>query len=411
MNIIKDVGIKNYKAIEETQFPCASINILVGPNNTGKSSILEAIWMAISSLNNFEDVLENKISNVIRGRGRYNIEYLIHKTKEKSSVKLELHDNNKIVLDLLYSKEGYPQEVSEPFLDFIDSSNYRDYAVRYRIGRNALDPERILMRELQKVGRLYEDEESKGSLNELLKKLSDDIDTAREKARDELILSKKLFLTSKLNERLLPIYMMMDAYRGKIPTPEGKTPPPALEIPLIVSSPKIGGDIPALYGKLINTKKLAEVLESLKKSIPYFEDIREADGNLLVLLKNIDEPLPLDSMGDGFKALLKLSFMAPLIKNGVVIFEEPEVSMHPGYLEVLAEEIISSSEYSQFFISTHSLELVEYLLKKAEKAGVIDSINIIRLHRREGGYIDREICTGRAAKEEMEEIKTDLRGF
>ena len=124
MNIIKDVGIKNYKAIEETQFPCASINILVGPNNTGKSSILEAIWMAISSLNNFEDVLENKISNVIRGRGRYNIEYLIHKTKEKSSVKLELHDNNKIVLDLLYSKEGYPQEVSEPFLDFIDK--FRD---------------------------------------------------------------------------------------------------------------------------------------------------------------------------------------------------------------------------------------------------------------------------------------------
>lgn len=60
MNIIKDVKITDYKGIEEIHFPCESINIIVGPNNTGKSSILESIWMTISSLNNFEDVLETK---------------------------------------------------------------------------------------------------------------------------------------------------------------------------------------------------------------------------------------------------------------------------------------------------------------------------------------------------------------
>ncbi len=121
--------------------------------------------------------------------------------------------------------------------------------------------------------------------------------------------------------------------------------------------------------------------------------------------------MPLSSMGDGFKTLLKLSFMAPLIKNGIVLFEEPETSMHPGYLNILAREIISSSEHSQIFISTHSLELVEHLLEKAEKSDKIESIKIIRLRRLSEGYIEREICSGKDAAEEMEMIKTDLRGY
>jgi len=129
----------------------------------------------------------------------------------------------------------------------------------------------------------------------------------------------------------------------------------------------------------VNRKKLAEVLDTLKNRITYFEDIREVDDELVILLENLDVPLPLSSMGDGFKTLLKLSFMAPLIKNGIVLFEEPETSMHPGYLNILAREIISSSEYSQIFISTHSLELIEYLLEKAEKSDKIESIKILRL--------------------------------
>ena len=184
------------------------------------------------------------------------------------------------------------------------------------------------------------------------------------------------------------------------------------KIPLIIGSPQVvGDDVSEIYKKLVNTKKLAEVLDVLKERIPYFEDIREVDDNLVILLENLDEPLPLSSMGDGFKTLLKRSFVAPLVKNGIVLFEEPETSMHPGYLNILAREIISSSEYSQIFISTHSLELIEHLLEKAEKSDKIESIKIIRLRRLLEGYIEREICSGKDAAEEMETIKTDLRGY
>ena len=119
MNIIKNVGITNYKGIEEMRFPCGSINIIVGPNNTGKSSVLESIWMAISSLNNFEDNLETHLSDIGLTE---NIRYLIHQGKQKSTITLEMAEDDMITLDLLYAERGYPEEVAEFFLKFINKA-------------------------------------------------------------------------------------------------------------------------------------------------------------------------------------------------------------------------------------------------------------------------------------------------
>jgi AAA15 family ATPase/GTPase len=183
------------------------------------------------------------------------------------------------------------------------------------------------------------------------------------------------------------------------------------KIPLIFGSTRIEEDILELHRKLVNTKKLQEVIDTLRNRIPYFEDIREVEEDLFVWLTNIKESLPLSFMGDGFEDLVKLSFMAPLVKDGIVLFEEPEVSMHPGYLDILAEEIILNAKNSQFFITTHSLELVEYLLEKADERNKLDSIHVIKMGREIDGHISREVLKGNEAKEEREEIKTDLRGY
>ncbi|RLG24830.1 hypothetical protein DRN76_03500, partial [Methanosarcinales archaeon] len=381
MNIIKNVEITNYKGIEETQFSCGSINIIVGPNNTGKSSILESVWMAVASLNDFEDNLETQLSDITE-----DIRHLIRQGKQKSTIALEIFENDKITLDLIYSKKNYPEEVAEFFLTFINGTP------KFNLDDD-LDFHMSLW-DLQVLGskldRLSRKTGSKEELNKVLKRVLENIESAVEEYRSRLIKSEKIFLTSKLSNNLISIRAVMDGYADGLSIFNEESPS-LQKIPLIISSSRIDEDVSELYKKLVNTKKLAEVLGVLKNRIPYFEDIREADGDLLVLLENLDEPLPLSFMGAGFKTLLKLSFMAPLIKNGIVLFEEPETSMHPGYLNILAKEILLSSEHSQIFISTHSLELIEYLLEKAEKSGKIESIKILRLRRLEGGYIEREI--------------------
>lgn len=409
MNIIKDIEITNYKGIEGMRFPCSSINIIVGPNNTGKSSILESIWMAISSLNNFEDSLGTHLSGI---GVTENIRYLMHQGKQKSTTTLELVEDDNITLDLLYSERGYPEEVAEFFSSFINKApkiDDLDYYL-YPFETNS----RMSLTELQslesKIDVLYKRDGLKEVLDKLMRRVSENLEFAIEEYRNRLIKSEKIFLTSKLNNSLIDMHAIIGTYYKEIPifNEEVST---IRKIPLIISSPHTEEDISELYKKLVNTKKLAEVLDTLKNRIPYFEDIREADGDLVILLENLNEPLPLSSMGDGFKTLLKLSFMAPLIKNGIVLFEEPETSMHPGYLNILARGIISSSEYSQIFISTHSSELIEYLLEKAEKSDEIESIKILRLRRLSDGYIEREILSGKEAAEEIETIKTDLRGY
>ena len=415
MEIIKEVNISNYKGLEEIQFPCGSINILVGPNNTGKSSILESIFMSISSLNNFEDILKNDLSYLF-DLEMVDVKHFIQHGKEESTIELELKDNNKLELNITYSKKGYSLDFADYFLNFINKtsidkgSNITQYSSRKipsRIFsvRGEINMFQEMFSEIDKG-----DLKRKSDLENMLKIMYEKMDSEIQDYKNELIDSEKMFLTSKLNNNLIAIHVTMDSYVGEIPINNNKMSTD-YKIPLIISTPNKYNDMEGIHKKLVKTKKLKEVLDFLINRIPYFEDIRQVDGELLVLLKNQKEPLPLSFMGDGFKTLLKLSFMAPLVKNGVVLFEEPETSLHPYYLDILAKEIVVNSVDSQFFISTHSSEMLERILEKAEKLDKMESVRILRLRRLSEGYIEREILSGGEAKEEIESINTDLRGY
>lgn len=402
MKIINDISIKNFKGIEKMDFPCGSINIIVGPNNTGKSSILQSIWLAITSLKDYTDVMDNELSDVVVDE--FNFKYLINQGKETSSIKLNLFNTDEIDLDIKYSNNKNPCELSDYFSNFISDLNYLNSEFPLSQGLSY----RVL-RELQKTNRSLKKDESKEKLDDVLNKISSQMDSEIKKIKKELLDSKKLFIQSKLSNNLISIYAIADNFNESIYQSEEEIP--IIDIPLIISSSHLGDNTHLLYEKLFNSKKLSYVLGNLKNKISYFEDIGIIDDEIRISLTDNDQTLPLSSMGDGFKGLLKLSFMSPLIKHGIVLFEEPENSMHPGYFEILAKEIVSNSHDSQFFITTHSLEFLEYLLEKSEKLGVIDSVKILRLTRRAGNFIDREVYSGINAKEDIEDIKIDLRGY
>lgn len=405
MNVIKDVEIKEYKGIEEINFPCNSINIIVGPNNTGKSSILESIWLTIASLNDFKDILDTGFNHVI-GR-EDNFKYLIHGSKKESQIKLKVSENDNVELSLKYCEKDCPEELREIFHNFLFSLNEYDYSPYGYEAFGPRDTEYRLYRELQRVSRFYKPDEPKDRLDNLLEELSSAVYAKREKVRNDLLTAEKLYITSTVDKKLNAVYLLTKNYNGQIFTQINNMQ----KIPLLIGSPNIEEDISLLHDKLLSGNKIQGVINVLKKKIPYFEDLRKSDDTLVVLLSNATEPLPLSFMGDGFKALLKLEFLAPLVKNGIVLFEEPEISMHPGYLDILADEILSNSENSQFFVSTHSLEFIGYLLEKADRKNKTDNINIIRLHRLNNGEIERQILNGRESKQKMDEIQMDLRGY
>jgi len=312
-----------------------------------------------------------------------------------------------VELSLKYCEKDCPEEIREIFHNFVFTLNEYDMSP-FRFELIApMETEFRIYRELQRITKLYKPDEPKERIDNLIEELSSVVYAKREKIRNELLTAEKLFIISKVNSELNAVYFLTSNYSGQIFNQNNSTQ----RIPLLIGSPNIEEDISLLHDKLLSGNKIKDVINVLKKKIPYFEDLRKNDDALVVLLSNATEPLPLSFMGDGFKALLKLEFMAPLVKNGIVLFEEPEISMHPGYLDILADEILSNSENSQFFISTHSLEFIDYLLEKADKKNKLDNINIIRLHRLNNGEIERQIRNGRESKQKMNDIQIDLRGY
>jgi len=53
---LEKVCIRNFKGIKKLEFSPKRINILLGPNNVGKTSVLEAIYIALIGVN-FEDLI------------------------------------------------------------------------------------------------------------------------------------------------------------------------------------------------------------------------------------------------------------------------------------------------------------------------------------------------------------------
>ncbi|WP_456396053.1 AAA family ATPase [Thermococcus sp.] len=103
MKILKNIEIRNYKGLRHIQFPTNSINIIIGPNNTGKSSILEAIALLLTSGDDFQDILirhnltpeavNDLVEYLINYRGYYP-EYLIRLNTKNPKSEGQLEELN-----------------------------------------------------------------------------------------------------------------------------------------------------------------------------------------------------------------------------------------------------------------------------------------------------------------------------
>lgn len=440
MKIIKQIQIEDYRIIKSIKFSPKSINVLVGRNNTGKSSILEAIALLVTSLEDFKDSAEESIWKNLVEKKEYDPSYLIRIGAKKAKINGTVLNNDYSLL-LEYFESGYPKgKRGDELLNFFEK--FSDQRVREKgiipyLGEQYLYRDRELQMTLDKYLRGVSfpkefGEKYKKIIKETLEKdVKSLISKQREEIKDRLIRefidSKKLVISLNRNGKLEGLYtypeneVVVDyRFQTIIANPElhtvlrpyrGKK---FKKIPIVANFQKstYPSSVKDLHDLVVAEKKIEKTIEALKKRIEYLQDIRKAKDLLMVSLSYSDKALPLSTMGGGFISLLKLLFMAILAENGLVILEEPEVSLHPGFSDIIADEIILNSERSQFFISTHSLDLIKGILEKAQKHKKLDSINIIRLHwRNDIKSIEQEILSGKDAIDEIEAIGTDLRGY
>ena len=404
---IKKVRIQNYKGLEDLEFEPSRINIFVGRNNTGKSSALEAVALALSATNGFEDALGvDMLSHITKRRmperwtkGLNPIKYFVRLGNEEGHVHVEI-DGKSFRLDLQFLEKGVPEsDAGDRFFEFLEEYSW-EKALEDIEGMLYMSPR----------GRLKKEKE--GFFKDVLER-------KRAEIKEEIISSSKLFITGRLSENIVSevAYAAVSAEEIEEIGEGAQWEEPErfdvlLEhkgmIPLLfkMSSLNEAEEVKGMLGALVRKNKHEEAIQLIRDEVKYFKDVREVGGELLCSLTT--GTVPLSFIGDGFRALLDITFMSALAEGGAVFIEEPETCLHPGFLDVAARQIVNSAERTEFFIATHNAELLEYLLEAGKDH--LELFRFVRLHRMPDGELSYEILTGEEATEEIFEIKTDLRG-
>ncbi|MDH5402910.1 MAG: ATP-binding protein [Candidatus Heimdallarchaeota archaeon] len=427
------ISISNYKGISYLEFQPKEINIIVGPNNTGKSSVLEAIGLLHSNDNNFKDIKNFNLINHIIKSEYYTKDDLFFKG---NVAELKIDCPHPLEIEIYYDKISnhlHAKTVMNAFQN------------HYLSRKDNLLKQFIINRKIQLMQKNGKIEIPSNITDEQVddfvkNKIKNELEAPLQKAIFDIQSKKHLFFFVFKDNSLYEAYaepLSIDYFpknkivRGYIQNFNHTIVKKNMKITnRLIKIYSAGnyedkkenniiidfqnhvniGLIRYLYQELIKSNSIDKSIGFLKNSISSFVDIRYTGKDFYVTQNTLDKPLPLINMGDGFITLIKLGFLFGLVEKGTIILEEPEQYMHPGYLDILAEFIIENSKWVKFYFSTHSHDLIRSLLIWSERKNRLSKIQILKMDLRIDSSIGYEIIKGTDALEELETIKTDLRG-
>lgn len=326
----QDLTIENFRGIEKLEInDLKRINLLVGRNNCGKSSILEAFFL-------------------LSGMSNPNLTEVIHKNRD---VSLTIDE------DFSYMFTNLNFELPVLFKGKLEDGK----------------------REL-KISPVYTDYNSSYSKKKGEKDLKNqqEIFTASTNIIHRVEGIKFEFLDSHDQE-----------FHGQFSLKEGILSFPKSykeELKCSYLNPKAYTINPSKQiENLVVQKKLDTVISELKKIEPAVVDIRlGADSGLIYVDVGIEKMLPMNIMGDGMRRILTLLTVLLETKNGILLIDEIENGLHYTSINVAWKAIIAAcKEYNvQLIATTHSYECIEALVDvytELEPEG--DDIRLFRIDR------------------------------
>ena len=345
---LKNVHIKNYLSLRDVTLQLKPLTVLVGPNASGKSNVLEALDL----LNMMTSAKNPPPAKYIQDRlwaGKENNITFELQAKVESTLaeyKLELSDksdNSFVVEELLLKGKKTAQVISiangEGMVWDEESSNNN---TKYKSNKLAL----------QSAGD-YGNKPITRSLNDFIKgwKFYD-------------------FQPGRMQGGVARLSEILIGGSDSLS-----------ESPKLDSS---GSTLPDLlsYWYENDSERFNNVSESLERCTNIKIDLCEIDGDhQLCLSEGYEKPFPLKRASDGTLRLVAYYILLnePELPSLIAI-EEPERNLHPGALSDIANVLEQIAQYSQVIITTHSSQLLDAF----DPASLSDSLGILLLHNRLG---------------------------
>jgi len=326
--MLKSFQISNFRLFEKLEVKkLGRVNLIVGKNNSGKSTFLEALQIYASNA------------------------------------------ASRVLLDLIEARQetwsGEIQQQSQSFLANPVRHLFFDHKLP-KIGEDIIS-----------LGEIY----SELSLNigiSVYQNKNDDEGTTR-KIRvsdvplDEDLSNVEIFLIAEEAEKIRRLFRLdvdiRDVRRNSLRSLYEKQENEHKYVCQLVATDNMPNRKLASLWDLTNLTDLEpEVISSLGLidsrvlGVAFVENIRSRDDRIpLVKLKGISEPLPLKSMGDGMTRLLHIAVALVNAKNGILLIDEFENGLHWTVQPKVWDIIFQLAERLnvQVFATTHSRDCVQ----------------------------------------------------
>lgn len=357
---IKDLSIKNI----------GDVNILVGANNSGKTSVLEII----RSLENPDSIRKWSI--------------------------ISRRD-----IDPFYRDDIFDS------ISFLSNANEQDGKILFD---TVLHDEQL---EISIIIKTEELELSKKEMHQIIqRKFPKKIDYIRS---DNLIDENKIitgllkltmsFFINNSEEKQAEIY---NFYVGNFITPKN---PPKINVTYISPTQHIEDslyltnvfDNPELYVEMLNIlKEFDEGIISINAA----KDSNKFTQRVIykILSKENKIALPLNLYGDGMKRAILLMSAVVVSKNGILLIDEFETALHTTAMSKVYKWILDTCKKLnvQLFMTTHSIEALDKLLESSGEN--IDDLRVIRLKKKNDKTMSKVIL-GREALDDRKTYDMELR--
>lgn len=346
---LRSLSLQNFLSYgpEETEFTFGALNVLVGPNGSGKTNLIEALRVMRSSTTGFG-------APMIAGGG---VEAYLYRDGDSIVIaKIELH----CALQQVEPTVRHSADFVGVFGEVLLNGEF----VGPEVGLRTDHPEFAFMR----VG---------GSGARLIRRNPDEEGTESEYSRRVLSQGKLRNNESGLEKRrdpdIFPLLSDLAEFYESIAIygewTIGRDAPPRKSVPAGTRSDVLledASNLAFVLSELRATRALPEIKKALRRLKETYEDfsIRPVGGQLQLYVEEEGVVGGVNAMRLSDGTLRFLALAAVLLHPkppALVVVDEPEIGMHPDLIEAIAEMILEAAKRTQLIIATHSPELLTFL--------------------------------------------------
>lgn len=340
------IKIKGYRRLFNVEIEMRPLNVMIGPNGVGKTSILEVFSLLASSA-------KGKLRETISNSGGIQDILTSGKSEDISfNLSMSVPDHKPLCYDISLQPKGLSYEISSEKLSQLHSG-YNDpfkYIESYGIDVEYYNPEK---KKLEPPN--WEHSYFETSLSQVPK----------------MYREPEIFRNQLASCTYYSAYALTIGHDAPIRLPQKMQP---------ATHPGTNGEylISCLYYlRETDRDKFEAVEDTLSVAFPGFIRLNfppVAAGTMSMTWEdeNFTKPIYMSQLSEG---MLRFLWLITLLQSpdltAVTLIDEPEVSLHPQLLSILSETFREASKKTQLIIATHSGRLIRFL--EPSEVAVFDS--------------------------------------